>query len=269
MIEAAQNPDGGWPYVRGSSWTEPTVYAVLALMAEQAAAPRVERALEWLRRFQRSDGGWPPQPSVDQSTWVTALVALLPGGNERAVEWLVRQTGEDSGWVYRLRQRLLGNELADSGRHPGWPWYPGAAGWVAPTALSILALQKAQKSAAVIRRIDEGKKFLLTHVCADGGWNHGSARALGFNANSYPETTGIALLALRGVKSPVIDKAVAKAREHYANCRSAEGLSWLRMGLAAHGEKPAVAPAMPRTVQDHALARLAEAAAAGRNVLLA
>src|SRR5947209_17373957 len=72
-----QNPDGGWPYLRGRSWTEPTVYAVLALLAagETEAA---RRGLRWITSLERPDGGWAPQAGIDESTWVTALVALLP-----------------------------------------------------------------------------------------------------------------------------------------------------------------------------------------------
>src|SRR5947207_15969319 len=77
LLLSKQNRDGGWPYVRGTSWTEPTVYAVLALAAagEHSAAGR---GLNWLRARQLRDGGWPPQAGFDESNWVTALVALLP-----------------------------------------------------------------------------------------------------------------------------------------------------------------------------------------------
>src|SRR5438105_7360766 len=70
----AQNSDGGWPYRKGTSWTEPTVLAILALGNDNPAS---SRGLAWLRGGQRSDGGWPPQAGVEQATWVTSLVALL------------------------------------------------------------------------------------------------------------------------------------------------------------------------------------------------
>src|SRR5450755_816715 len=101
-IRTAQNPDGGWPYRKGGSWTEPTVYALLANQAARTTASRGADALGWLGAAQRSDGGWAPRRSVDQSTWVTALVALLPPEtigverHARAVNWLLEQTGKES-----------------------------------------------------------------------------------------------------------------------------------------------------------------------------
>src|SRR5438270_12981039 len=83
-LTSARNSDGGWPYRKGTSWTEPTVLALLALGPD---SPSSARGLNWLRNRQRSDGGWPPQPAVEQATWVTSLVALLPPesiGKERA-----------------------------------------------------------------------------------------------------------------------------------------------------------------------------------------
>src|ERR1035437_7513473 len=113
LILSKQNRDGGWPYVRGASWTEPTVYAILALLAagEMAGA---RRGLEWLRGKQLSDGGWPPQTGFDESTWVTALVALIPPeqlgerAHTRAIEWLTETAGQESSRTYRLRMWLLG-----------------------------------------------------------------------------------------------------------------------------------------------------------------
>ena len=113
LLLSQQNRDGGWPYVRGASWTEPTVYAVLALLSAGENAP-AQRGLEWLRSLQLRDGGWPPQTGFDESNWVTALTALAPPAHlgaqehERAIRWILTATGEESTAVFRLRRWLLG-----------------------------------------------------------------------------------------------------------------------------------------------------------------
>jgi hypothetical protein len=244
LLAGRQNPDGGWPYVRGASWTEPTVYAVLALTAagETGAA---ERGVRWLTGLQRPDGGWPPQRGIDESSAVTALVALLPpdmiGADRhgRAIGWLTSVTGEETALVHRVREYLLGNPRSPDNEFPGWPWLPGTAAWVVPTSLAILALNKEQArrpSPELAARIEEGRRFLLIRMCKEGGWNHGSVRALGYESLPYPETTGLALAAMRGVRSPKIDLAVATARRFLSECRSADACNWLRLGLLAHGQ---------------------------------
>src|SRR4051794_8022634 len=118
FLVGRQNPDGGWPYVRGKSWTEPTAYSVLSLLASgERDASR--RGLEWLAANQRRDGGWAPQAAVDQTSWVTGLVALLPPSaigparHAGAIQWLMGTTGQESTVEYRLRQWLLGNRPPD------------------------------------------------------------------------------------------------------------------------------------------------------------
>ena len=61
------------------------------------------------------------------------------------------------------------------------------------------------------------------------------SRALGYDGNSYPETTGAALLALAGAAN--LDKSLAAAERHWRECRSAEGAAWLKLGLLANGRK--------------------------------
>jgi hypothetical protein len=267
-----QNRDGGWPYVRGASWTEPTVYAILAL-ATAGEADAARRGLRWLSGIQRPDGGWPPQTGIDESTWVTALVAWIPPdrvgeqAHRRAIHWLMGVTGEESSPVFRVREWLLGNPRQPEMESPGWPWVPGTAAWVAPTALAMLALQKEygrHPDPRLQQRIDEGRQFLLLHMCREGGWNHGSVRALGYESRPYPETTGMALAALRGVRSPQLDSALGLAARFLGECRSADACNWLRLGLLAHNRLPAgycpPTGLAPRTLVETSLDLLATAA---------
>ena len=247
LVVSKQNRDGGWPYVRGTSWTEPTVYAILALLAAGELEP-ARRGLKWLRAAQLSDGGWPPQTGFDESTWVTALVALVPpdqlgeGMHARAINWLLGTSGEESSVTYRVRQWLLGMPQMPEHEFPGWPWIPGSAAWVGPTSLAILALEKEalrRPSAAIKLRVSQGRRFLLRRMCQGGGWNHGSVRALGYEATPYPETTGMALAALHGVRSRETESALNVADRFLRECRSADALNWLRIGLMAHARLPA------------------------------
>ena len=278
-----QNSDGGWPYRHGPSWTEPTAYAVLAMLAwsESQAA---QRGIDWLRSMRRGDGGWPVCAGVDESGWTTALVAMLPPQrlgadlHRGAVDWLLGTTGEESTLVYRLRQFLSGGAPPPDQSAPGWPWVPHAAAWVGPTALALLALDREQARAAAPRadidkRLAEGRSFLLNRTCRAGGWNHGSANALGYPADAYPETTGMALAALRGCTDRRVERSLAVAGRFLAGCRSGEALNWLRLGLSAHGSLPAgfAAPAgiQFRTVPEIAIDLLISAGGQGRGAFWA
>ena len=272
-FRSTQNPDGGWSYRKGSSWTEPTVYALLAGLAD-------ERALDWLRATQRPDGGWPPRPSVPQSTWVTSMVALLPPesiGAERhaqAVRWLVKNSGMETTPLWRLKKLIQTGHLPDADAPSGWSWIPGTSAWVTPTCLGILALQKELRrkpSPELQERIETARAFLLLRECGGGGWNHGSQKALGVDADPYPETTGQALLALRGADPAKLQSSFVAAQRMARNCRPPAGAAWLRLGLMAHGRKVAGArsAALPcRTFPDAALVSIADAAERGANVFL-
>jgi squalene cyclase len=260
-----QNRDGGWAYNKGCSWTEPTAFVLLAQTATQIDRPSFEAGLKFLRSTQRSDGGWSPHPDVAESTWVTALAALMPEeaiGAERlkqALEWLEGQTGRESSWSYRIQQVIHGIHEKDP---EGWPWFPGTAAWVIPTSLGILAFERALRRGENSRlrdRVNSAREFLFGRMCADGGWNHGANRALGRDGDSYPETTGIALTALRRAPQTAnVERAKQAARRHLAACRTAEGVAWLRMGLAAHGEVATPqSPPVPRTTMDAALTVIA------------
>ena len=281
ILAGKQNRDGGWPYLRGSSWTEPTAYAVLALLAAGETEP-ARRGVSWILAIQRPDGGWPPQAGVDRSTWVTALVALLPPeylgarAHAGAIAWLLETTGRESTTTYRLREWLLGNPRPPEQEFPGWPWIPDAAAWVAPTSLAVLALDKEYRRRplpAIRDRIDSGRRFLLARMCHEGGWNYGSAGALGYESRPYPETTGMALAALRGVRSPRTERALTLAQRFLGECRSADALNWLRLGLLAHGQLPAgychPLEIADRTLPDTSLGLLVGAAAKGRDFFLA
>jgi len=279
LLVSKQNPDGGWPYLRGRSWTEPTAYAVLALLsAGQNEA--VRKGLDWIRSAQRPDGGWPPQLSVDESSWVTSVVSLLPpdclgeAAHARAIQWILSTSGKESSVLYQVRWWLLGTPRNPDSEFAGWPWLPGSAAWVGPTSLAILALQKERRrkdTPTIQERIGQGQSFLLRRMCAEGGWNHGSARALGYESRPYPETTGMGLAALRGASSPKLGKALEVAKGFLTECRSADAINWLQLGLMAHHQLPEgycpPAQVAYRTVPETSLLMLVNAIGNGRDLI--
>jgi hypothetical protein len=277
-LQSLQNPDGGWPYrPGGSSWTEPTILAILAGYARGDDSGRV-RAMEWLRILQRPDGGWSPKPGVDQSTWVTALAALLPpadlgeGAHSRAIHWLVGLAPANATLYFRFQSWLNGTSIAEA--NAGWPWLPGTAAWATPTAISTLALVKQNRrrpDPVLQSRIQSARRFLLEHRCPDGGWNHGSVRVLGVDAPSYPETTGTALLAVAGMAAGSIAPSIRCAEAWWKDCPSSEAASWLMLGLRAAGRAKDASPESlkPRTIPDAALRIIASAGDRGIEVFAA
>ncbi len=236
----AQNADGGWGIRTGEkSWTETTAWAVLA-QQHQLKTPGMDRALAWLDRARTRAGGWHAAPGIDSPSWVTALICLIPPA-------LIGEDAYQSGlsvvrssmtalptWQDRLRNWMLGLPPDRGPVSRGWSWVPGTAGWLVPTAISILALKKSAQPADSLL-LEHATNYLFARQCNDGGWNHGSSRALGYDSPAYPETTGLALVALRGVKNDRVSRALDIAQRLARHCQTFEGACWLRLALHTHG----------------------------------
>jgi hypothetical protein len=263
----ARNADGGWPYRAGRSWTEPTCLSLIALWAANTSSESRFLAASWLANHQCTDGGWPPCATVSTSTWVTslALIALAhesqySHGCAKALRWVSGHVYPDSNGFQEFLQRKLGINPSHA---PGSsPWFPGTAGWVIPTAFSILALSSWSRrfpSANLQPVVVRAQTYLLSRRCPDGGWNHGGSLQRSETSTSYPETTGLALLALAGSTSSTLGTTLSLAETFLSHPESSEGLAWLSMGLAAHGHKvdEAQFTIRPKTTREIALQLIA------------
>jgi hypothetical protein len=190
---------------------------------------------------------------------------------DSAVNWTASQVyPDDLSWDLLLAKAL---HLPPAHAPGSVAWYPGTAGWVTPTSLAALVLFSAARQQNrpelqyVARRCCE---YLLTRRCVDEGWNHGGSKTRSEDATSYPETTGLALLALRVASINPPRSSLALARRFATHPESIEGLSWIQMALCAPGNPipdPTPLPS-PRTSRDCALRLLALAAQQGHNTFL-
>jgi hypothetical protein len=269
---AAQNADGGWSYVRGSSWTEPTVYALLALVAaDEEHSEGARRGARWLRSLQRSDGGFACSRATDESAWVTGLTLLLAGRSvctfdtAGAMEWVLTAATGRPTTAERVQVGLFGRR-ARTPKPDGWSWTPDTSAWVFPTSLTILGLARVSRvhpDPRIGARIANGRDYLRRLMCAQGGWS------MGDGPSAFPETTGAGLLAVRGAAMS-LQSTLGTAERLAENCRSHEGSLWLSLGLAAHGR------AVPhrrhngpcRGTRELALSLIADVQLAGKQSLL-
>lgn len=278
LLLSSRNADGGWPSRRGRSWTEPTALALLALQGAHVSGEVRAITASWLADQQSPDGGWCPCATVPTSTWVTSLALLALSQESEHTHTCPKGALWLSGHVYpelnAFQDFLLHKFDLSPSQAPGSaPWFPGTAGWVIPTAFSILALScwSARLNTPTIQpAIQRAKAYLLQRRCPDGGWNHGGSLQRSETSPSYPETTGLALLALANSSSSSLEPALKLAEDFLLRPDSTEGLSWLLIGLAANGrqhEEPQWTM-RPKTTQDIALHLIALQTLRGRNPFL-
>jgi hypothetical protein len=240
ILRRSQNPDGGWSYNRGKqSWLEPTFYAALALHGDSAA----DRAWSLLKSWQAADGSWPPTAGAAISGWGVALCLTLAnirgdvdGAYRKGLAYLLKTVGTESElW----RRGLVRFGLIDPHRDlslQGWPWTQGTSSWVEPTAHTLIALKKTAAvlpSRELAERIRSGEALLLDVRCKDGGWNYGSAWALGQDERAYPETTALALLGLQGRAEA--GSSVDLAKSWLQETPSSLARAWITIALRLHG----------------------------------
>jgi hypothetical protein len=270
LLIEKRNGDGGWPYRQGTTWTEPTAFALLAFEAAGYDGREVDEGREWLRRTQNKDGGWAAAPLTGESSWVTSLALLAIRDDDLASEsgrnglrWIVAQRSAEPNSLLRIYQWFAGNSERLN-REGGAPWVARTSSWVIPTCVTVLALRRALRlmpEPDYRRRFDAARAFLIERRLPDGGWNHGGFFAHNEQVASYPETTGLALLALRELPDGIMESTLCKAESMAKEARSAEAHSWLRLGLAAQGRGNPPASNLPFrcwTTVDSALYLLAQ-----------
>ncbi len=257
FLKSAQNADGGWGYApEQASIVEPTAAVMLAIKDEPAATDAYRRALDWLYQGQHADGGWGMGHGDRESNWHTAWAvwALAQAGVvDEAIQEGVRWLAEVA--ILQLADDEMQKEFArKNGIDPsvrGWPWLPGEAAWVEPTALTMLALQVAPAEPQAQARLAEGVRCLQDRRCVNGGWNVGSPVMLGASLPPRANPTAWGLLALAHVAPTAIqpeDAAVLRAEMDRDG-----GVLALAWGLEALG----AVGAMGASEQAELVARLA------------
>jgi hypothetical protein len=269
-LRQRQNRDGGWGYNQGMSWTEPTALASLALHSHGDGGSTYQHALAWIRKRQQKDGGWATNDAVATSSSVTSLCLLALGrsdGGSKAysagLNWTLGQVKPDLTAIQVILNRIQGMPAAES-ISGGCSWFPGTAAWVAPTVTMALAFMQASRIGFTDKRLlaetHRTRRYLLSRRCPDGGWNHGGTQFRSPDPESYPEITGMALLAFEQNDKPELTKSLELAMKMAHSPGSSEAQSWLRMGLARHGLVcQATTDRLARTTRDLALQILAKA----------
>jgi hypothetical protein len=237
----AQNADGGWGYRVGAmSFVEPTAAALIALQNEKtfALSGVEERARDFLIAHHHADGGWGIAPLDAESGWMTAwaVLALARAANAsaaitRGAQWLLATEGlrlTDPGARATTRQIY---QIDSTLR--GWPWQPGDAAWVHPTALAMLALIAAGQREHT--RVREGAHYLFDRAVATGGWNIGNPWMIGKAIPATIHDTAIALRALHAVgvaaNEPRLATALEFLRDAATRAHTASELAWAMWGL--------------------------------------
>jgi len=237
------DPQGGFASQAGGGYrADATAWAAVALAAVALGPDLLQTARARLAAAQLADGRVSLSPQHPEAFWPTSLAIFA---------W---HQAADYGEAQARARRFL---LATTGHHwrrqpddpyehdpslQGWPWIAATHSWVEPTALAILALRITGDGEH--ERVKEGARLLLDRQLPGGGWNYGNTRIFGRELFPFPESTGLALNALKGLApQEQIQKSLNYLKSRLQEVRTPLALGWGLMGLASWGEKPAGAQA--------------------------
>ncbi len=188
--------------------------------------------LAWISGLQNPDGSLGLDPiHRDQGLWLTALSAVIfhhcgpKDARDRAL-----------GFVASFRSVTMANDpnVRQDNTIVGWPWVRDTFGWVEPTAWSVIALNvcgRGDDSRAV-----EGRRFLLDRRIPSGGWNYGNPGINDRELLPFWDTTGLALIALRGQTEAVSAPASTSSKKNRKRSNPSAvspGRSWASKGAGA------------------------------------
>lgn len=238
FLHASQNADGGWGYATSQdSGVEPTC-AVLLAAHQNLDKPALQKAVSWLLSCQHADGSWGINPGDAQGCWLTAwavyaLAKIQPGSQaaQAGVEWLL---GENVMQISNLDDLEAGQRVAQIDFSlRGWPWQPGEASWVEPTALTLLALTAHQVDTP---RIAEAVKYLVNRRCPGGGWNVGNPVMFNAALPARANPTAWTLLALAYTDpQAVMVEDFDTLRAEMLRDDGIQALSWGSLALSLFG----------------------------------
>ena len=246
-LERRRLPNGGWADLSGAQPSvEATCLAILGLLGVVEVDTNAGAGLSSLLAWQTADGSWPSFVGDSEWSWTTSLALItvsVMGGSKRAVDRaarsLVEVRGQEAHWLWRWKFKTTDRQSGIDPDKFGWPWTPGAASWVIPTAFAVVALKQftaCTPTDIVDRRIRIGVEMLADRACVGGGWNAGNRVACGMRLAPHVEATAVALMALQGEpKTPLIEQSLEWLRQQAANLHAVSSLAWTILSLFLFG----------------------------------
>jgi hypothetical protein len=224
--------------------------ARLATLAAHGRRDASRKLLDWLADQQQEDGALGASESLPTVRWPTSLAVLawVRSGRGEGIEEEQRyRTNVERGVRWLLHAR--GDTPPDDGalghdtRLVGWPWVQGTHSWVAPTALSLLALKAA--GLGDHPRSREAVRLLVDRLLPGGGCNYGNTLVLGRELRPHVDATGLVATALANEVTG--DERVRRTLDflmrEVSDRTPSISLGLALTGLAAHGLWPGGAEA--------------------------
>ncbi len=197
----AQHKNGGWGYHTGHMpVVEPSAAVLLAIREEAYARELFQRGMDWLLNSQHPDGGWGINENDPESGWQTtwAIIAMKrtkqsPQAISRAVAWLTTVATYDIPKEGFQKAEVPQTDIVGA---LVWPWLPGQATWIQPTALALLALEGIDGSPVAQARMNAATRYFEYYRTTMGGWSVGNTTKLDINDTARAFPTALVLMAL-------------------------------------------------------------------------